>query len=144
MNCSATIHPSTHCVSFITRGWINCESDGSKKVSKDLKGTKKISGVQRPWHCQVRLITADMMGRLIFGTGDAGRKPAAHSPALSTSLVCGWITKCTHGVCNRAGDPEFAPAPSITSTSSSKQKVLLFHPQSQTWALLGVSRVALI
>lgn len=48
-----------------------------KKASKDLKGTKKtpkVSGVQRPWHCQVRLITADMMGRLIFGRESEGAR----------------------------------------------------------------------
>ena len=71
--CSPSIHPRCQ---FYHSEWINCESDGikkkKKKVSKDLKEggkKKKSSGVPRPWHRQAQLITADMMGGLILGTG---------------------------------------------------------------------------
>lgn len=74
---------------FYHLGWINCEPDSSKKIQrfKRLKKKKRISGVPRPWHCQAQLITTDMIGRLILGTGETERETTAHSLALSTSLL---------------------------------------------------------
>lgn len=88
---SPSIHPQCQ---FYHPRWINWESDSSKK-SRKIK-EKKISGVSRSWHCQAWLITADMIGGLVLGTGETGKEATAHSPVLSASLLFGWITKCPH------------------------------------------------
>lgn len=125
-----SIHPQCQ---FYYSGWINCESDSSKKSQKikkflwSAKASALPSTINHHW----------LTGTLILGTEETRREITAHSPALSTSLLFYWI-ESAHRVRDKAEDLEYRWAPSITSANRRCCTSELYKPHKPKVQCLSV------